>query len=251
MKPENIIKLPSIPLAAPSYPNGAFRFINREYLIIAYETSPEAISLALPEPLEPDGSNTVLYEFIRMPDSFGLGNYTESGIVIPSKYNNEHVNFVAQMYLDNQAAILAGREVWGFPKKFGKPKLDVFDDTLTGVLEYANVQVAIATMTYKHKDTCQDSKQKDDILKKLSKKQVNLKIIPHVDGSPAIAQLVSYQLTDIDIKGAWTGSARLHLVPHVNAPVADFPVHKIINCIHIVADLTLPYGDVLYDYLNQ
>lgn len=251
MKIENIIKLPSIPLASPSYPNGVFRFINREYLIIAYKTNPEAISSALPEPLEPDGSNTVLYEFIRMPDSSGLGNYTESGIVIPSKYNNEHVNFVAQMYLDNQAAILAGREVWGFPKKYGNPKLTVFDDTLTGILEYANTQVAIGTMTYKHKDICQDTKQKNEILEKLSKKQVNLKIIPDVDGTPAIAQLVSYQLTDINIKGAWTGSARLHLIPHVNAPVADFPVYKIVNCVHILADLTLPYGNVLYDYLNQ
>jgi acetoacetate decarboxylase len=106
-------------------------------------------------------------------------------------------------------------------------------------------------MTYKHKDICQDSKQKDEVLEKLSKKQVNLKIIPGVDGKLAIAQLVSYQLTDIDIKGAWSGSARLHLIPHVNAPVADFPVHKIVSCIHVVADLTLPYGDVLYDYLDR
>ena len=251
MKAENIIKLPSMPAAAPSYPNGAFRFINREYLTIAYETDPEAISLALPEPLVPDGSNTVIYEFIRMPDSYGFGDYTESGIVIPSKYNDENVNFTAQMYLDNQPATFGGREIWGFPKKIGKPKLTVFEDTLTGILEYANIQVAIATMTYKHKDICQDSKQKDEVLEKLSKKQVNLKIIPGVDGKLAIAQLVSYQLTDIDIKGAWSGSARLHLIPHVNAPVADFPVHKIVNCIHVIADLTLPYGDVLYDYLDR
>ena len=251
MKIENIIKLPSMPLAAPSYPNGVFRFINREYLTIVYETDPEAISSALPEPLVPDGSNTVLYEFIRMPDSSGFGNYTESGIVIPSKYNDEHVNFTTQMYLDNEAATFGGREVWGFPKKIGKPKLTVFEDTLTGILDYANVQVAIATMTYKQNNICQDSKQKDEILEQLSKKQVNLKIIPDVDGKPAIAQLVSYQLTDINIKGAWSGSARLHLIPHVNAPVADFPVHKIVNCIHVVADLTLPYGNVMYDYLNK
>jgi len=35
---------------------------------------------------------------------------------------------------------------------------------------------------------------------------------------------------------------------HLNAPVADFPVRKIIGAHHFVADLTLPYGRVLYDY---
>jgi len=83
MRHESIVNLPSIPSASPSYSNGALRFVNREYFIVIYDTDPEAISAALPEPLEPDGSNTVLYEFIRMPDSSGLGDYTESGIVIP------------------------------------------------------------------------------------------------------------------------------------------------------------------------
>ena len=30
----------------------------------------------LPEPLLPEGTDTVLYEFIRMPDSAGFGDYT-------------------------------------------------------------------------------------------------------------------------------------------------------------------------------
>ena len=47
------------------------------------------------------------------------------------------------------------------------------------------------------------------------------------------------------------GSARLHLIPHVNAPLADLPVRKVIGAHHFVADLTLPYGRVLYDYLAR
>jgi acetoacetate decarboxylase len=49
-------------------------------------------------------------------------------------------------------------------------------------------------------------------------------------------------------EGSWIGPGRLHLVPHVNAPVADFPVRKTIAAHHFLADLTLPYGHVLYDY---
>jgi acetoacetate decarboxylase len=42
---------------------------------------------------------------------------------------------------------------------------------------------------------------------------VNLKLIPGVDGCPAIGQLVAYNLAEIVIKGSWIGSGRLHLVP--------------------------------------
>lgn len=257
MQINEILRLSSMPSASPSYPRGPYRFINREYLIVTYESDPAAIREALPEPLEPDGSNTVLYEFIKMPDSYGFGDYEESGVVIPCLYKGEHVNFTAQMYLDCEPPIAAGREIWGFPKKNANPKLTVNHDTLTGVLEYSGVQVAIATMAYKHENLiCRRTGHilkcdPQEIQKKMSKTQVNLKLIPDVDGSLAIAQLVAYNLTEIEVKGAWMGPASLHLVPHVNAPVADLPVKKIVGGTHFIADITLPYGRVLYNYLTE
>ncbi|NBX04471.1 MAG: acetoacetate decarboxylase, partial [Alphaproteobacteria bacterium] len=116
MKAQDILSLPSMPLASPSYPRGPYRFIDREYMIIIYETDPAALREQLPEPLEPDGSNTILYEFIKMPNSSGFGSYTESGIVIPARLNGESVNFTSQMYLDDDPPIAGGREIWGFPK---------------------------------------------------------------------------------------------------------------------------------------
>lgn len=244
-----ILKQSSMPIASPSYPRGPYRFVDREYLIIAYESDPDAIRAAVPEPLVPDGSNTVLYEFIKMPDSAGFGNYTESGIVIPCKFGEESVNFTAQMYLDDEPPIAAGREIWGFPKKHASPTLEVVNDTLTGRLVYAGERVALGTMGYKHEDLIGVDHHTAKIVAKMSKTQVNLKLIPHVDGTPAIAQLVAYELADIQVHGAWSGPARLHLVPHVNAPVADLPVRSMLGGLHFIADLTLPYGRVIHDYL--
>ena len=254
MHTHDILQLASMPAAAPSYPKGPYRFVDREYLIITYRSDPEAIREALPEPLEPDGSGTVHFEFIRMPDSSGFGSYTESGLVIPALYQGEPVNFTAQMYLDDEPPIAGGREIWGFPKKHGEPVLEVVHDTLTGTLDYAGVRVAIGTMGYKHQHLLYDVSGKKQcsptsIIEKMSKTQVNLKLIPGVDGAPAIAQLVAYNLTDITVKGAWSGPARLHLVAHANAPIADLPVHKAVGGLHFIADLTLPYGHVLHDYL--
>jgi acetoacetate decarboxylase len=255
MKAEDVLKKSAMPLASPSYPPGPYRFINREYFTVTYISNPDAIREALPEPLEPDGSNTVLYEFIRMPDSSGFGDYTESGIVIPAKFKGEPVNFTAQMYLDDEPPISGGREVWGFPKKYANPTLGIVHDTLTGKLEYAGERVALGTMGYKHVNLLTDPKtgqsHAEEIGKKLTKTQVNMKLIPHVDGTPAIAQLVAYNMCDATVKGAWSGPARLHLIPHVNAPVADLPVVKVVGGAHFIADITLPYGRVLYDYLAK
>jgi acetoacetate decarboxylase len=247
MNREQILKIPSMPAASPSYPAGPYRFINREYLIVSYQSDPEAIRAAVPEPLMPDGGHTVLYEFIRMPDSAGFGDYTESGIVIPCTYKGMPVNFTAQMYLDCEPPIAGGREIWGFPKKHARPKLTVAGDTLTGTLEYAGQLVALATMGYKHENLL--AGHGPALAEKMSKTQVNLKIIPDVDGKPVIAQLVAYNLSEVQIKGGWSGPARLHLVPHVNAPVADLPVRRVLGGTHLIADLTLPYGRVLHDYL--
>ena len=154
----------------------------------------------------------------------------------------------AQMYLDDDPPVAAGREIWGFPKKIAQPQLHVATDTLTGTLHYSGQLVAMGTMAYKHESLARNPEKTMSALQKM---QINLKLIPDVDGKPAIAQLVAYNLIDITVKGSWTGGARLHLIPHINAPAADLPVKKIVGGRHFVADLTLPYGKVVHDYLKK
>jgi acetoacetate decarboxylase len=78
-----------------------------------------------------------------------------------------------------------------------------------------------------------------------------LKIIPHVDGTPRICELVEYHLEDVMIKGAWVGPAALHLSPHALAPVAELPVLEVVSANHLLVDLTLGLGKVVHDYLQQ
>ena len=151
MNHDQILKAPSMPAFSPSYPRGPYRFVRREYLIVTYETDPDALRAALPEPLEPASGNLVFYEWMKMPDSSGFGDYEESGTGILATYRGEPCNFSVQMYLDDEPPITAGREIWGFPKKYGVPRLRVTKDTLTGTLHYDNERVAMGTMTYKHR----------------------------------------------------------------------------------------------------
>jgi acetoacetate decarboxylase len=152
------------------------------------------------------------------------------------------------MYLDDDPPIAAGREIWGFPKKYAHPKLEIVKDTLTGTLEYAGQLVAMGTMGYKHESMAGNG---DRTRATLSKTQINLKMIPGVDGRLEVCQLVAINLIDIVPKGSWMGPGRLHLVPHVNAPVADFPVRRCLGAHHYIADLTLPFGRVVHDYVKE
>src|ERR1700743_2786667 len=111
MNRDEILKLTSLPIVGPSYPRAPNRFINREYLIISYESDPDAIRAMVPEPLVPAG-NTVTFEVMKMRDSSGFGDYTESGLVIPCTLNGEPVNFPLMMFLDDEPPISGGREIW-------------------------------------------------------------------------------------------------------------------------------------------
>src|SRR5688572_5468340 len=75
----------AMPLGSPAYPIGPYRFRNREYLIITYRTDPQKLRALVPEPLEVR-EPLVKFEFIRMPDSTGFGDYTESGQVVPVSF---------------------------------------------------------------------------------------------------------------------------------------------------------------------
>ena len=85
----------------------------------------------------------------------------------------------------------------------------------------------------------------------LVKSNFVMKIIPHVDGSPRICELVRYQLEDIHIKECWSAPAELQLFRHVVADVARLPVREVISGQHFIADLTLGYGEVAFDYLGE
>jgi acetoacetate decarboxylase len=233
----------AMPLTNPAYPRGPYRFVNREFLIVSYRTDLDALRAVVPEPLQVTDA-IVNYEFIRMPDSTGFGDYTESGQVIPVTFEGVAGGYVHSMYLNDEAPLAGGREIWGFPKKLANPSLAVETDTLLGTLDYGSVRVATATMGYKH-----HTLDLAAIRAGLLAPNYLLKIIPHVDGSARICELVRYFLEDVTVKGAWGGPAALELAQHALAPVADLPVLEVISAKHIIADVTLGLGSVIYDYL--
>ena len=235
----------AMPLTNPAYPMGPYRFVNREFLIITYRTDPQKLRELVPEPLQIE-EPLVKFEFIRMPDSTGFGDYTESGQVIPVSFKGRKGGYSHCMFLNDHPPIAGGRELWGFPKKLAQPTLRAEIDTLVGTIDYGPVRIATGTMGYKHK-----AADLGPVMASLQAPNFLLKIIPHVDGTPRICEIVEYYLEDIDLKGAWTGPVALNLAYHALAPVAELPVLEVVSGIHIIADITLGLGKVVHDYLRD
>src|ERR1700744_3684832 len=130
----------AMPLNNPAFPPGPYKFYNREFVIISYRTDPGLLRAVVPEPLEPIG-DTVNYEFIRMPDSTGFGDYTETGQVIPVSFHGRKGGYSHCMFLNDEPPIAGGRELWGFPKKLANPTLRAEIDQMVGTLDYGPVRV--------------------------------------------------------------------------------------------------------------
>jgi acetoacetate decarboxylase len=235
----------AMPLTSPAYPKGPYRFVDREFLIITYRTDPAVLQRLVPAPLEVIDP-LVKFEFIRMPNSTGFGDYTESGQVIPVSFQGRKGNYTHCMFLDDHPPIAGGRELWGFPKKLATPHLQTHIDAIVGTLDFGPVRVATGTMGYKHR-----ALDADAVMASLRAPNFLLKIIPHVDGSPRICELVEYHLEDINLKGAWTGPSALTLASHALAPLNELPVLEIVSCTHLICDVTLGLGKVVYDYLKK
>ncbi|MGW7242361.1 acetoacetate decarboxylase [Streptomyces sp. NPDC054804] len=244
MRVEDVVHAPSTPLDAPAFPAGPYRFTDREYLNITYRTDPGALERVVPEPLRV-AEPLVRFEVMQMPDVTGLGDYTESGQLAVVEYEGETGEYSLSMYVDNFPAIASGREIGAFPKKLGRPRLYVDQDTLVGTLDYGSLPVARATMGYKHRPLATEKAREE-----LTLPTFMLKKLPHYDGTPRICELVRTQIDDLTVKGAWSGPARLQLLAHALAPLADLPVLEVVSASHILTDLTLGRARVVHDYLT-
>jgi acetoacetate decarboxylase len=234
----------AMPVDSPSFPPGPHKFVDREYLSITYRTDAAALERVVPEPLKVP-EPLVKFQFIRMPDSSGFGEYRAAGQIVPVTYDGKPGNFCHCLYLDAGAPLAGGRELWGFPEKLAPVSFKVETDTLLGTLDYGRIRLATGTMGYKYQTRDAAAMARD-----MAEPNYLLKIIPHVDCTPRIVELVRYNFEDVKLKGAWTGPAALTLASHALAPVSQLPVHEIVSATHFVADLTLGLGTIVHDYLH-
>lgn len=243
MRADEVAAAFTTPLTAPPYRPGRHWFTNREYLNIVYRTDPAALRHVVPEPLELDDS-LVRFEVMHMGDVDGFGPYTECGQAIPVRFGHERGEYLHAMYLDHFAGTVSGREHSAYPKSFGSPHLYIDNGALVGTLDVGALRVAAATMAYKA-----TARPTGDARAWITQPSFMVNIVPGYAGQRLACDLVRTQITEVTVHEAWTGPGRLQLFDHVLAPLADLPVHEVVDVSHVVTDLALEPVTPVHDYL--
>ncbi len=92
-------------------------FKGAEMLTVVWETKPEIIERILPPPLEPVARPLVTAFIARYPSTNQGVPYLESDLFIRSQFKGEMGNYHLAMHVDDDRAMIGGREICGFPKK--------------------------------------------------------------------------------------------------------------------------------------
>ena len=236
----------STPIDAPLSPSFPYSYRSVEVLTLVYRTDPTAIRKSLPEPLVPVGDH-VLVHIYNMPDTDFLGPYNECNVMVGAELPGRAVGGFSPYFLINSDGGLAlGREIHGQPKKWGEPKIEYRGDLIVGTAERNGITCLTGTMAYKQqRGSLEDLKAAtfDFAL------NINYKVIPHIDGRPAVRQITGRRLMDVKIHECWRGPCTVELRPNAQFPVYRLPVLGECEGYYWKADFTLVAGEILHDYL--
>jgi acetoacetate decarboxylase len=199
----------------------------------------------VPEPLKPNADN-VMSVFVATFHAAGIGPYHEAGIVVPASFQGIEGRYIAYMYLDQDNAIAAGREIWGYPKKEARFSLVEKDGMIRAVVERGGVEIIKASLIL------------GDLVKEPEKlpppkPAFNLKIIPSVrqGARPDVQQLTSNTVANYRLLKAYKGDATMEFGISPADPLHRIKVEKILGGSYSQVEFDLTYGEVLYDYLSR
>jgi acetoacetate decarboxylase len=80
---------------------------------------------------------------------------------------------------------------------------------------------------------------------------INHKVIRNIDGSQGINQITARTLSDVRVKGIWSGECTVNLYPNTQAPFHLLPVLKSVKSFYWEADFALVPGVIVRDFLKE
>ena len=234
----------AMPPHRPYYPPLPSYYRDVEFQLVYFRSDPAIVREHLPEPLEPDPEGLAVAFSIKVPFCSSYGPFNEAGLSLRCLFRDRMAFFNSHLYLDNVAAICAGRERWGAPKEYGEVEIGT-----RGNLVYSRTLkegVPIMTLT----SDIREPATSDEISPGFA--SYRLKLIPRADGpGAAIKQIVNAAPKDMQTKLLFKGDGMIEFGSTANSDLAPFRPIEILEAYYQVATYTEVYGEVVYDYLKD
>ena len=235
----------SMPGVAPLYDAPPYIYQGNRSINVLFKTTPETLQALVPAPLVPNPDSVLFIYFAQfnvvVPKQY---RYLEMGIGVPASFTDHAGQYAVYLYLDKTGAIVPGREIYGWPKKDAEISFIEEQDSLTAQVIRDGIVLSEATL--------HSLDRVDPIPQQPGAPWFNLKLIPSVkkNAPPDVMQLTS-TLIESEMQEMYTGSATLKLGSSGSDPLGDIPILAVLEGRFTVDDVTLGYGDVIYDYLAE
>jgi acetoacetate decarboxylase len=185
-----------------------------------------------------------MFLMIGQMNSDEFGTNREAFLAVPSTLGSLTGNYAVALYLDDDAAIASGREVWGWPKKAAHFVITEDDGAVTAAATRDGVEIIRARLVVA------GSAEPGDLA--LDPTWFNLKMIPSIvqGAPPEVLQITSTTLENVRVSDIRRGEATLALASTGSDPLADLiEVREILGGVHFRLDCDLTLGEVVHDYL--
>jgi acetoacetate decarboxylase len=116
-------------------------FSGAEMLFATYRTDPGVVRKILPNPLDPPRDPLATVFVARYPETnFGC-IYNEGALFLHAEHKGEHGLYCLSMPVDDDTALIAGREQLGFPKKMAEIALHRSEDEVVGTVTRKGTEI--------------------------------------------------------------------------------------------------------------
>ncbi|MHA1688289.1 MAG: acetoacetate decarboxylase family protein [Promethearchaeota archaeon] len=116
-------------------------FYDAEMLVIYWETKEEIVKRLLPSPLKP-AKHSVASAFVANYPRTNFGvSYKEAALFIFAEYEGIVGMYCLSIPVDNDIALILGKEIFGYPKKFATMYLKKEGDDVEGWFERHGIRI--------------------------------------------------------------------------------------------------------------
>ena len=97
-------------------------FLNGEALTVEFTTDPDVVRRLLPPPLEPADEPTGMITIGSFQGN-GTGDYAGGSLYLSARHGEVEGGYPVTLWMDSEAAVHYGREIFGEAKKFGRCRI--------------------------------------------------------------------------------------------------------------------------------
>jgi hypothetical protein len=136
----------TMPGQAPLYPTEEFTYRDTEMSLVAFTTDEDKAAALIPKELQlvtiPQlpGQASAVAVFAKYRGNDQVGPYMEVIIDIPVLYKGQLFLYVPYIYVDTDAAMAAGREFGGYPKKIANIQMRHYGSLWLGTMSRGTAQ---------------------------------------------------------------------------------------------------------------